>query len=237
MKNKNTDNLGIFNILLIGDNPRAVSIADNIRSSFIDKDSGRTNVCEFNILDDIEHDVKSNSWFNEFIFELTTASCFNNIVLSRGFYEWMHEYKDGMQVLYMKKLLKAMNTIIIDISEDESQSYVFDNDIPQIKFSDSKDFLKDLIDWIDGNISKVSPKLSIIRLIRSLCGKSIPYLGDVFGCLSGKKYDGIILSDKMRFDVPILFDEFCKLSRGRTQEELENSIVMRSNSSLSAFLR
>lgn len=237
MKNKNTDNLGIFNILLIGENPRAVSIADNIRANFRVRYSGRTNVCEFNILDDIEHDEKSNSWFNEFIFELTTASCFNNIVLSRGFNNWFKNASSEMELLYMSKLLKAMNTIIIDISEEASHPFLFDDDIPQRKFVDSRDFLTDLLSWIDGKISKVTPKLPIIRLVRTLCGKSIPYLGDVFGCLSGKKYDGIILSDKMRFDVPILFDEFCKLSRGRTKEELENSIVMRSNSSLSAFLK
>ena len=236
MKGKSSDNLGIFNILLIGDNPRAVSIADNIRSSFKDTNSGLTNVCDFNILDDIEHDEKSNSWFNEFIFDLTTSSKFNNIVLSSGFQKWLST-NDRMQLLYMRKLLKAMNTIIIDISEDNHYSIVFDEDIPQTKFVDSRDFLKDLMTWIDDNISKMNPKLPMIRLARTLCGKNLPYLGDVFGCLSGKKYDGIILTDKMRFDVPILFDEFCKLTRGRTMDELENSIIMRSNSSLSAFLK
>ena len=237
MKNKNSDNLGIFNILLIGENPRAVSIADNIRSSFNNKSSDRANACDFNILDDIEHDGKSNSWFNEFIFDLTTSSMFNNIILSRGFKHWMVCTQDKMQLLYMKKLLKAINTIIIDISEDNQYSIKFDDDIPQIKFVDSKDFLKDLLTWIDDNISKVIPKLPIIRLTRTLCGKNIPYLGDVFGCLSGKKYDGVILSNKMRFDVPILFDEFCRLTRGRNIDEVENSIILRSNSSLSAFLK
>lgn len=234
---KSSDNLGIFNILLIGDNPRAVSIADNIRSSFASEDSGLANVCDFNILDDIEHDEKSNSWFNEFIFDLTTSSRFNNIILSKGFQHWLFCTQDKMQLLYMKKLLKAMNTIIIDISEDSSHSVTFDDDIPQTKFVDSKDFLKDLMNWIDDNISRVIPKLSIIRLTRTLCGKNLPYLGDVFGCLSGKKYGGVILSNKMRFDVPILFDEFCMLTRGRNMDDIENSIILRSNSSLSAFLK
>lgn len=237
MKNKGSDDVGIFNILLIGENPRAVSIADNIKSSFGSSDSGLVNKFDFNTLDDLEGDAESNSWFNEFIFGLTTSSCLNNIVLSKGFRKWMLGHQDGMQAMYMRKLLKAMNTIIIDISEEDGQSYEFDKDIPQIRFVDSRDFLSDLMTWIDGNISKVTPRLPIIRLVRTLCGKSLPYLGDVFGCLSGRKYDGIILSDKMRFDVPILFDEFCRLSRGRTKEELENSIIMRSNSSLSAFFK
>lgn len=79
--------------------------------------------------------------------------------------------------------------------------------------------------------------MSSIRLIKSLCGKNMSFIGDVFGCLSGKKYKEIISTDAMRFDVPILFDEFCKLSKGRTIEELDGCVFTRTNSSLSMFLK
>ena len=78
MKKKDTDELGIFNVILIGKNPHAISIADNIKSKFLSDDV--SNQLKFNIVDDIERDIKSNSWFNEFIFDLTTMSKYNNIV-------------------------------------------------------------------------------------------------------------------------------------------------------------
>lgn len=233
MKKKETDDLGFFNILLIGKNPHAISIADNIKSRFqgSNKDFG---VINFNIVDDIEIDIKSNSWFNEFIFDLTNTVKFNNIIISEGFSYWMTSAKP-MERLYMKKLLQAMNMIIIDISD--SKLNVFDVDIPQSKFDVQIDFIEDTFKWIDEQIMKVIPSIAHIRLIRSLCGKNIPYLGDVYGCLSNKKYDTIIHSEYMRFDVPILFDEFCKLSKGREISDIDNSVITRSSSALSVFFK
>ena len=232
---KDIEELGIFNILLIGENPHAISIADNIHAKFLNGGDDVKNTCNFNILGDIESTGKSKSWFNEFIFDLTTAAHFNNVVVSAGFMKWMFT-APPMERLYMKMLLKAMNFIIIDIAETD-ETVVFDGDIPQYKFNVERGFLSDAFGWIDGQISKVTPRISTIRLVRSLCGRTIPYLGDVFGCLSGKKYTGIIHADGMRFDVPILFDEFCKLSRGRTMEEMESSIMTRTSSALSVFFK
>lgn len=232
---KDVEELGIFNILLIGENSHAISIADNIKAKFLNGGQDVKNVCNFNILGDIESTGESKSWFNEFIFDLTTASCFNNVVVSARFRDWMSD-APPMERLYMKMLLKAMNFIVIDIAETD-ETVTFDEDIPQYKFNVERGFLSDAFEWIDGQISKVTPRISTIRLVRSLCGKNIPYLGDVFGCLSGKKYVGIIHADSMRFDVPILFDEFCKLSRGRTLEEMEKSIITRTSSALSVFFK
>ena len=86
-------------------------------------------------------------------------------------------------------------------------------------------------------LDKIAPKLSNIRLVRSLSGKNMPYLGDVFGCLSGKQYKNIIHADKMRFDVPILFDEFCYLTRGHDHQWIDNAIITRSNSALASFFK
>lgn len=234
-RKKDIEELGIFNILLIGENPHAISIADNIHAKFMNGGQDVKNVCNFNIVGDLESSGESRSWFNEFIFDLTTASRFNNVVVSSRFREWMKSPSE-MERLYMKKLLQAMNFIIVDISDD-SETIEFDKDIPQYKFNVERGFLSDAFGWIDSQISKVMPKISTIRLIRSLCGKNIPYLGDVFGCLSGKKYSDIIHADGMRFDVPILFDEFCKLARGRTMEEMEQSIITRTSSALSVFFK
>jgi hypothetical protein len=41
----------------------------------------------------------------------------------------------------------------------------------------------------------------------------------------------------MRFDVPILYDEFCSLMKGKDIMEIKDSIVTRSNSALSAFFK
>lgn len=234
-RKKDIEELGIFNILLIGENPHAISIADNIHAKFLNGGQDVKNVCNFNIVGDIESTGESKSWFNEFIFDLTTASCFNNVVVSARFREWMKD-ANRMEKLYMKMLLQAMNFILIDISDDTDTIW-FDKDIPQYKFNVERGFLSDAFEWIDSQISKVMPRISTIRLIRSLCGKNLPYLGDVFGCLSGKKYVGIIHADSMRFDVPILFDEFCKLSRGRTLEEIEQSVITRTSSALSVFFK
>lgn len=246
MKRKNIDEIGMFNVLLIGENPHAISIADNIHSAF-DRGMEVKNNLLFNIVEDIDGEVE---WFHEFIFNLTsTVGRFNNIVISRKFKEWNEGGKSDMERLYMKKLLQAMNFVIIDISKPEDgvptdgfgggggYEPIFDYDIPQCRFNDETDFLGDVIKWVDVQVSKIVPKIPMIRIIRSLCGKNIPYLGDVFGCLSGKKYSGIIESDKMRFEVPVLFDEFCALARGYDMKELESSVITRSNSSLSVVFK
>lgn len=234
MKKKVIDDVGMFNILLIGENPHSISIADNIKSKFCSDEV--ENQLKFNIVDDIERDVKSNSWFNEFIFEAASMSRFNNIPMSIGFYKWMSS-ANPMEKLYMKKLLQAMNVVIVDINDETKDIVRFDADIPQCKFNSNIDFLGDLIKWIDSQISKLSSKIQTIRLIRSLGGKNLPFLGDVFGCLSGKKYKEIISTDTMRFDVPILFDEFCKLSKGKTIDELDDCVFTRTNSALSMFFK
>ena len=245
MKKKETEELGTFNVLLIGSNPHAISIADNVHSAF-EKGFDMKNTISFNIVDEIPTE---NSWFNEFIFDLTSLVKYNNIVVSSKFKEWNEGGKTDMERIYMKKLLQAMNFVIVDISKPEvniptdrfggggGYETVFDYDIPQCRFNEETDFLGDVIKWIDGQISRISPKMPLIRIVRSLCGKNLPYLGDVFGCLSGKKYSGIIGTDKMRFDVPILFDEFCAVARGHDLNELENSVITRTNSALSAFFK
>jgi len=245
MKKKETEEMGTFNVLLIGKNPHAISIADNIHS-FFHKGSSAKNVVEFNIVDE---SPTSNSWFNEFIFDLTSIAKYNNIVVSSRFKEWNEGGKTDMERIYMKKLLQAMNFVIIDISKPKENEPtdrfggggkyepIFDYDIPQCRFNEDVDFLGDVMNWIGEQVSKVSQKLPLVRLIRSLCGKNLPYLGDVFGCLSGKKYSGIIGTDKMRFDAPILFDEFCAISRGHDLKEIESSIITRTNSTLSVFFK
>ena len=237
MKRKKIEELGIFNVVLIGDNPRVVSIADNIHAKF--KDGGGTkNVCNFNIITDMEDDGESKSWFNEFIYDLTTTSNFNNIIISRKFKEWMVSGPKPMEKLYMKMLLQALNAIVVDVSDTEDMDdCVFDYDIPQFTFNDQRDFLDDMVKWIDGQVSKIVPKMTTIRLIRSMCGKNLPYLGDVFGCLSGKRSENIVVANGLRFDVPILFDEFCKLARGRTMDELGKSVITRTSSALSVFFK
>ncbi len=241
------DGIGMFNIMLIGENPHAISIADNIHSIFLNG-NGVKNIMEFNIVDEVPSE---NSWFNEFIFDLTSIVNYNNIVVSSAFKNWNEGGKTNMERIYMKKLLQAMNFIIIDISKTNGQKQtttdnfgggggyetIFDNDIPHFTFNENTDFLVDMMAWIDGQISKVVEKTPLIGIVRSLCGKSIPYLGDVFGCLSGKTYSGIIGTDKMKFDVPILFDEFCALSRGHDLKEVESSIMTRTNSALVTFFR
>ena len=240
------DGIGMFNIMLIGENPHAISIADNIHSTF-QKGDGVKNTMEFNIVDEVPAE---NSWFNEFIFDLTSIVKYNNIVVSSGFKKWNEGNKPNMERIYMKKLLQAMNFIIIDISKTNGQKQttddfgggggyetIFDYDIPHFTFNENTDFLVDVMKWIDGQISKVVVKTPLIGIVRSLCGKSIPYLGDVFGCLSGKSYSGIIGTDKMKFDVPILFDEFCALSRGHDLKEVESSVMTRTNSALVTFFR
>lgn len=231
MKKRKTDELGVFNILLVGRNPSpvtAISIADNIHAHFKDR-------LEFNIVDDLERDIPSNSWFNEFIFEYAKLFKFNNIVAAAGFSNWMKDAKP-MERIYMKKLLQAMNTIVVDIGQGETLP-VFDADIPQRRFDVERDFVVDLVKWIETQVGKVEQKAGLIRLVGSLCGKSVPYLGDVFGCLSGKKYTRLMTTNEMRFDVPILFDEFCRLSRGMTLDELDGVAVTRTNSALTAFFK
>ena len=178
MKKKDIDDVGMFNVLLIGENTHSISIADNIKNKFCSDEV--ENQLKFNIVDDIERDVKSNSWFNEFIFETTSLSRFNNIPMSVGFYKWMCNAKT-MEWLYMKKLLQAMNVVIVDVDNSNDDMVVFDKDIPQCKFNSNKDFLGDLIKWIDGQLSKLTPKMNTIRLIKSFGGKNLPFLGDVFG--------------------------------------------------------
>ncbi len=234
---KTTDDIGVFNILLIGKSPSAISVADNIKAKFKDKNDDVRNPCCFNIVGDIDSNVECNTWFNEFIFEISTTTCkFNNIIVSEKFKKWMLSPMAYPKRLYMKKLLQAMNVVIVDVSIDDDNS-MFDKDIPQYKFNVEKDFGVDLFGWIDGQLDKIAPKLPNIRLIRSLSGKSMPYLGDVFGCLSKKHYKNIIHADMMRFDVPILYDEFCYLTRGHDQEWIDNAIIVRSNSALASFFK
>ena len=238
MKKRKTtiDEIGVFNILLMGRSPSAISVADNINAKFKKEDEVR-NSCNFNIIGDIDSNVECSTWFNEFIFEIsTTAVKFNNIIVSEKFKEWMKSPMACAKRLYMKKLLQAMNVVIVDVSLDDDNS-IFDEDIPQCKFNVQKDFGVDLFKWIDEQLDKIAPKISNIRLIRSLSGKSMPYLGDVFGCLSGKTYKNIIHADKMRFDVPILYDEFCYLTRGCDQSWIDDAIITRSNSALASFFK
>jgi len=247
MKKKEIEEIGTFNVLLIGENPHAISIADNIHSTFSKGVDNMKNSMEFNIVDEAP---AGNSWFNEFIFDLTGLVKYNNVVVSSRFKEWNEGGKTNMERIYMKKLLQAMNFVIVDISKPETDvgptdrfgggggyETVFDYDIPQCRFNENTDFLGDVVGWIDGQISKVAKKAPLIRLVRSLCGKCLPYLGDVFGCLSGKKYSGILKADSMRFDAPILFDEFCAVTRGHDIGEIESSVVTRTNSALSAFFK
>ena len=190
MKRKSIDELGVFNILLIGENPHAISIADNIHATF-EKGVDMRNTMTFNIVGDID-DENADEWFHKFIFDLTSiAGRFNNVVISSKFKEWMVNPRPAMQGAYMSMLLKALNFIIIDISTEDEGEYetVFDYDIPHYHFNSDKMFLKDALDWIDGQIDKLNPKMGTIRLVRSLSGKNVPYLGDVFGCLSGKRQD------------------------------------------------
>ena len=238
MKRKTIDEVGVFNVLLIGENPHAISIADNIHATF-EKGIEMKNTLPFNIIGDIDGN-ETEEWFHEFIFDLTSnVGRFNNIVISRKFKDWMVGPKPGLQGTYMSMLLKALNFVIMDISTEDEGEYetVFDYDIPHYHFNSNTMFLKDALDWIDSQITKITPKMGTIRLVRSLSGKNVPYLGDVFGCLSGKKYSTIVHADKMRFDVPILYDEFCSLMKGKEIQEIKNSIVTRSNSALSAFFK
>ena len=244
-ENSPENGVGVFNVLLIGENPHAISIADNIHSTF-ERGVDMKNSISFNIVDETPWE---NSWFNEFIFDLTSLANYNNVVVSSRFKEWNEGGKTDMERIYMKKLLQAMNFVIIDISKPEANvptdrfgggggyETVFDYDIPQCRFNEDTDFLGDIMKWIDGNISKVAPKMPLVKIVRSLCGKGLPYLGDVFGCLSDKGYTSIIKTDKMRFDVPILFDEFCAIARGHDKEELEGAVITRSNSALASFFK
>ena len=251
MKRKNTEDLGVANVLLIGENPHAISIADNINATF-KRGGAFGSSMKFNIVSDIESTVASNSWFNEFIFDINSVSGYNNIIVSSRFKNWMSDNSRPMEKVYMRKLLQAMNTIIIDISKTAEErkdgiqdnfggggnyDVVFDYDIPQYNFDVERDFLDDMVGWLDGEMSKLVPDMPKIRLVRSLCGKNIPYLGDVFGCLSGKKYNGIIHTNNMRFNVPILFDEFCYIVRGHDVYEIRDSIITRSNSAVASFFR
>lgn len=236
MKKKKTDDIGVFNILLMGRSPSAISVADNIHAKF-KEENWVHNPCNFNIISGIDSNADSGTWFNEFIFEIsTTTGKFNNIIVSEQFKEWMLSLVGYQKRLYMKKLLQAMNVVIVDASIDDIDT-IFDKDIPQYKFNVRKDFGVDLFKWIDGQMDKIAPKLPNIRLVRSLSGKCMPYLGDVFGCLSGKTYKNIIHADKMRFDVPILFDEYCYLTRGHDEAWIDDAIITRSNSALASFFK
>ena len=234
-KNDKIGDFGIFNVLLIGDNPYSVSIADNIKAAFAVDGCVCKNPCLFNIIEDIGIDGCVNRWFNEFIYSMATTPCHVNIVISKDFHNW-NLNSDSMERLYMKKLLQSMNTIIVDVS-DNGNFYEFDSDIPQFKFDSKVDFLDGLIGWIDEQMGKMAKSLPCIRLINSLCGKTLPFIGDVFGCFSEKKYVSIVKSDQFRFNSPILFDEFCHLMRGRSEEEMEGCVVTRTNSALGVFFK
>ena len=179
-RGKNVDELGIFNILLIGENPHAISIADNIHSKFLNGGKDVKNVCNFNILGDIESTGESKSWFNEFIFDITTASCFNNVVVSAKFRNWMFD-APPMERLYMKMLLKAMNFIIIDIAETD-ETVTFDENIPQYKFNVEKDFGVDLFKWIDEQLKRLNMELgAFYKGVGTLGGGNQPYVSATGG--------------------------------------------------------
>lgn len=239
MKKRKTtiDEIGVFNILLIGGSPNAISMADNINSTFKEEDGGDVaNHCHFNIIGDIDANVDAAIWFNDFIFELsTTTTKYNNIVVSEKFKKWMASPMSEPKRLYMKKLLQALNFVVVDVSTDDDDS-IFDQDIPQRKFNPERDFGLDLFKWIDEQLDKVNKMSGMIRLVRSLSGKGLPYVGDVFGCLSGKKYTTIVHADKMRFDVPILYDEFCNIMKDNGNS-IDDAVVVRSNSALASFFK
>ena len=111
--------LGVFNVLLIGDNPHAISIADNIHAAF-GAGGAAKNRLDFNIVD--ENTKPVNSWFNEFIFDLTGIVEYNNVVVSSRFKEWNEGGKTNMERIYMKKLLQAMNFVIVDISMPDANA-------------------------------------------------------------------------------------------------------------------
>lgn len=229
---------GVFNILLIGKNPHAISIADNIKSKL---DVGVDNLnLNWNIVDDFECEIRAKSWFNEFIFWLTSLGQYNNIIYSERFYDWLRSCNNVMQKMYMKKLLQAMNVIIVDITDTPPNvefDYDYEGDIPYHHFNSDKDFLTDLLDWISEKFKSIVPMLNKISLIRSLSGNAIPYLGNVFGCLCGKCCNNIVKANDLRYDVPILFDEFCFISRDKTLEEIDDSIYTRTNSAMSVFFK
>lgn len=230
--NMSEKNCGILNILLTGGSFNG-SLADNLCEYY-----SKSNKLEFNIVEDIEMDDKSsNSWFNEFIYGFSRMPIGNNIIIANGFRKWMMKDNNDIEKSYMKMLFKAMNVIVVDTSNDIKMK-VLDHDIPHLKFNiETTDFIRDLYDWIDFYIGKIRPKESSIKLIRSLSGSRVSYLGDVFGCFSNKKYENIIVANDMRHDVPILFDEFCHLMRGKSIDEIEKSIVVRSNSASSVFFK
>ena len=156
--------------------------------------------------------------------------------MSMGFYDWIPN-ATPIEKMYMKKLLQAMNFIIVDIHDDDSNSNPFSEDIPQMRFEPNTGFLVDLYKWIDSNLTKVKSKETMIRLVKSLCGNAIPYLGDVFGCYTDSRYTYIIHADDMRFDVPILFEEFCKLTKGKDIDEIDKCIFTRRSSAMSVFFK
>lgn len=240
MKKRKTtiDEIGVFNILLIGGSPIAISVADNINSTFKEDGGGDVqNHCHFNIIGDIDANVEMEIWFNDFIFELsTTATKYNNIVVSEKFKDWMLSPMAHTKRLYMKKLLQALNFVIVDVSPDDGEC-IFDQDIPQYKFNPEQDFGLDLFKWIDCQLGKVNKMSGMVRLVRSLSGRGLPFLGDAFGCLSGKKYSTIVHADKMRYEVPILYDEFCNIMKDNADSSMEDVVVVRSNSALASFFK
>ena len=58
MKKKTTDDIGVFNILLIGKCSGAISIADNIHAKFKEEDGSVKNPCNFNIIGDIDSNLE-----------------------------------------------------------------------------------------------------------------------------------------------------------------------------------
>ena len=236
-KKKEIGDLGIFNILLIGDSPHAGSIAANIQDKFNveSNDESVKNHCTFSICDDCSWERNTSSWFNEFIFDLTGLAALNNIVVSEEFGKWIDSTEAPMERAYMKKLLQAMNTIVVDLSVEGVEHMI--GDIPYRRFNPDCDFLEDLFKWIDEQLGKLSEKLALIKLTRTMAGKTMPYLGDLFGCLSGKKSKNIVKSEYMKFDTPILFDEFCRLTRGMDLADIDESIFTRSNTALASFFK
>ena len=184
MKKRKTtiDEIGVFNILLVGGSPIAISVADNINSTFKEGGGGDVqNHCHFNIIGDIDANVEKEIWFNDFIFELsTTATKYNNIVVSEKFKDWMLSPMAHAKRLYIKKLLQALNFVIVDVSPDDGEC-TFDKDIPQYKFNPEQ---FTIIGLTAGNIRGLAG-------IESSTGKDGPYIG-------GKlKYGRILIRKKV----------------------------------------
>lgn len=232
------DGPGMFNVLLAGRNPRALSMADNLRSSFLDSAMASGRGCMFNVVDDLDlvWDGPSD-WFHQFSFKLATTPIFCNVVASRGFAEWLLSNPPPAQRAYLRGVLQALNFVVVDVDE-ECRLPLFDSSVPQTRFDDMSDFLSDLTHWVDSKMGVVWPKRRSLSLIAALAGNRLSFLGDAFGLLSERgPASRIVKADRMRFDCPILFDEFCWMTRGLPPDEIGQILFTRSSATLRQLLR